>query len=189
VQVTVYQNDGTTVLTTNGPISITLGVNSGGTMSGTLTQSTSSGVASFSSIFITSAGTYNLQASASYMTTVSSTSSYTVIQLALTTLTLSSTSVSYSAYKDYTLNVALKDQLNSGWTSSTIVTLSGSNVFSDSSLSCTTTSASCSYTLYCTTVGLFTVTATSGTVTGTLDITCLQIQIKVISVTSTVSPN
>ena len=155
-------------------------------MSGTLTETTSSGVASFSSIYITTAGSFNLQASATYMTTISSTSSYTVIQLALTTLTLSSTATSYTGYFDFSVTVALKDQQSSSLTSSTSVTLSGSNVFSDSTLSCTTTSASCSYTIYCKTSGGFTVTATSGSVTGTLALTCLQNQIKFISITPTV---
>jgi hypothetical protein len=150
-----------------------------GTLSGTTTANSVSGIASFSNLMITTVGTYYLKASASYMTTITSTSSYTVIDYVLTTVTPSTSSNSYSTYIVFTVNVNLKDQYNSLWTSSSSVSISGTSLVSTNGNTGTTSTGSISFTVYSTLSGSLTITSTSGGISGTLTLSILKCSLTV----------
>ena len=112
-------------------------------------------------------------------------STFTVLGLA--SITLSSTSTSYSENCDFTVTATLKDQNGGSWTQSTSLQLTGTNVLSDNSLTQTTSTGSYNFVVYCSAVTTtLTITVKSGSITGTLDFSILQNQIKISSVSPTV---
>jgi hypothetical protein len=177
VDVQVYDNTGATAITTYGPFSITIALDPSGTLTGSLSASTSSGKASFTSLQITTYGDYKISASSNDMLTGYS-STFTI--LTLRSMSLSSSPSSLSAYFSFTVTVLLKDQNGGTWTSSSTVDLSGSNLFGNSGLSKTTSTGSASFQVYVTISGVVTITAISGSVTASFD---LNIQKNLIGVT------
>jgi hypothetical protein len=72
VEVRVYYYGTTTLVTSYGPYSVTLSLNPSGTLSGTLTGTTSSGIVSFSNLYILSRNTFTVDASSTDLLTGSS---------------------------------------------------------------------------------------------------------------------
>jgi hypothetical protein len=185
VQVGIYDNSGTTLITRS-TFPITLGLDTTGTMTGTKTGTTSSGLLTLSNLQITTYGTFKIQASSSGLTTGESSTLYI---RNLYSITLSASTSPYSANKDFTVTATLKDNFGNAWTQSTTVVLEGSNLSatSSSSLTQTTSTGTATFAVYCSAVGTLALTAKSGTVTGTLSVSIAENVIRVTLVSTVIT--
>ena len=169
---------------TNNIYSVSITLSPAGTLSGTSSVSTSAGQAIFSNLRILSAGTFNIVATCSLATTV--TSSGLTITNTVYSLTVASSNNSPSAYFTFTVTVTLKAESNQLYTGNRLVTLSesgGSNISGATSLS--TNTGTVTFSIYFTTYGSKTIVATCSSVTGNVIITVLEEMLK-ISLTSSV---
>lgn len=144
-----------------------------GTISGTTTKSTSSGIASFTSLSVTTPGTYTILASCTYC--VSDTSaSFTIEALVLNQIVVTSSNASPAAYEDFQLSIQLYDQAGQQWlTSTTLNLISPSSI--QGTLTVTTATASASLTVYGTVSGTITITISSGSVSGSCSVDIQQL--------------
>lgn len=117
-------------------------------------------------------------------------SSFTIIAKALTSISLTSDNSSPSVYFSFGLSCKLYDQsLNLWTTSSTVAITSNPSIIAGNTLSTTTATGSADFSVYSTASGSVTIYCKSGTVTGSLTLTILQDLIKINSVTPNVIYN
>jgi hypothetical protein len=155
-----------------------------GTLAGSTSGDTSAGVASFSNLKITSVGSFRIKASGSDMTSGYS-SYFSIVNLALTSIQVSSSVSQISAYFDFTITALLKDQELNTWTSTTSLSLTGSlSISGDTSLS--TSSGSALFSIYSSQSGTLVITVSSSGVSGSTTITILKNSLKIYSITPTV---
>lgn len=138
---------------------VTVSLTQTGTITGTLSATSSSGTSTFSSLTITSTGNYNLVFSALGFTSVTS-ANIQISALALDSLTLVLSDSTISAYKPFTATVTLLDQRSGLWTSSTSITISGDKAIGGT-LTQTTTTGSQVFSIYGKASGTLTLTATA----------------------------
>ena len=156
-----------------------------GTLSGTLTRTTSAGAIIFTTLKITTAGNHIIEASCTDMVS-DYTSSLAIDALALTSLTISISDTSISANVDFTVTVQTLEQSLGVWTEAASITLSSDGTLLGTLVE-TTSSGIATFTVYSLYSGLLTITATTGTKTKTGTITILQNKLKIESVDPTVN--
>ena len=184
VSVGVYDNDSQLLETVRGPYLIVLTLTPTGTIFGTSSVNTASGIASFSSLRILSAGTFTITASSSGITSATSTF-FTVINYVYT-VTITSSISRPSANFNFGVTVLLLGEDTNAYTSSaTIILTAGSNTISGI-LSATTSSGTATLSVYFTTTGSKTITATCNTITGSVTVTVLTDILKIESLSPTV---
>jgi hypothetical protein len=183
VSTSVFNNEGTTILQLRGPFTISLSLTPSVTLSGIITSDTNSGSCSFKDLSIASAGTYTLTASSGSL--LPGSIQLTIISLSVTSLTVSISPSSVSAFFEFQVTVTLFDQRNQVFTSSSSVNLLLSSNFLGTT-SKTTTSGSVIFSLYSISSGTFLIEAWSSSVTGSASITILKPKVVFTSLSSTV---
>jgi hypothetical protein len=96
-------------------------------------------------------------------------STLTIADLALTTITLSSSNLIPTIYFDFTITATLTDQSGGSWSNSTLLSLTPVSLVSGST-SETATGGSGTFSLYGISAGIYTLTVSNGSVSGTIDI-------------------
>lgn len=183
ITIGVYNNARSIIESTHGPYSITIILVPVGTLSGTLTANTSGGIATFANLRILSAGTFSIQASCIDMIIATSVPA-TVVNYVYT-ITLATSSTTPSVNFSFTITATLKGEDTNSFTGSCTIALSGTNLAG--TLSSTTTTGTASISVYLTTVGVKTITATcpasgsSPAISGSISVTALT---EVLSITS-----
>lgn len=181
--VNVVANDGSAL--TRGEFTINFSLTPSGTLTGTLSGNTVDRLLTISNFKVTTIGTYSLLAS--YSNLVSATSAqFTISPVALTTIILSSDNSSPSAYISFTLTAFLYDQSSNYWKTSSSVLITSSPITIFGTLSQSTSTGIATFSVYFKTFGTTTITATSGSKSGTVVVNCLKNQIKITTVTPTV---
>ena len=161
-------------------------------MHGTVTSGiTSSGELALSGLRILSAGSFNVVASSTGMTSASSTL-LNIVNYDYT-LTLASQVTSYSMNFLFTVTATLNGEDGNLFLGSCTVTLTSTETIYGSPVS-TTSTGTATFSIYIATTGSKIITGTcpasgnSPAVTGSLTITIEQLQIKITSITPTVNP-
>ncbi|OMJ70364.1 hypothetical protein SteCoe_31673 [Stentor coeruleus] len=121
VSIGIYDNSGTTLESSYGIYSITLILQPTGTFVGSLSGTTSNGIYTFNSLYITTTGSYNIQATGTDLIPVSS-STFLIVELMASSLTIIPP-LSISVNFDFDLNVVVLDQFGSPWTNLVTITL------------------------------------------------------------------
>jgi hypothetical protein len=121
VVVKVYDHTGSTLENKNGVYVISLGLVPAGSLQGTTSATTVSGVATFNGLVIASAGNFSITASSN---DIVGTNSYTlqVFPLVTSSLTLGMPS-QVTVYFDFIMSATIRDQMGNFWTQSTTVTI------------------------------------------------------------------
>ena len=183
VQVGIYDNTGTTLLSGRGSFTITIALDLTGTITGTLSGTSSTGIITFSSLMVTTYDTYTLKAQSTDMIDGVS-SSFTIVPLALTTITCS-TVISKTAYFSFDVSLTLKDQSLGLWTTSTSIDVTGSSTIGGTTTLTVTTGTDTFY-MYGTVSGTLVITLKSGAITGTCSVEILKLSLVIYSITPTV---
>ena len=181
--VTVYDFYGVSIESTHGPYSITLVLQTG-TLSGTSIKSTSSGIASFSSLSVTTPGTYTILASCTYCISVTS-ASFTIQAFVLSQIVVTASDTTPSAYQNFQLTINLFDQHGQSWTTSTSLTLSSPSSI-QGTLSGSTSTGQLILTVYGTVQGSISIVISSGSVTGSCSVDIQQNILVITSISPTV---
>ena len=184
VTVKVYDNGLSTVESTRGSYSITLSLSTG-TLVGTTTLTSSSGIAVFAGLMITTSGNHQVLATCSTMNDDYS-DTLTIDGLGLSSLAVSIDRLSESANTDFVVTVNLKDQSGGTWSSPCSITLSSDGTLLGATTG--TASGSLSLTVYSTSTGTLTITATSGSKSDSSSIEILSNSLKIESLSPTVTP-
>ena len=142
-------------MSVRGPFSITLSFSPTCSVTGTLTATTSAGVASFTGLTINTGGSFVMTASSTNM--VSGTSSLT-ISTYVSTIQLSASTTTPTKNFDFTVTSTLKAFDSSTYTPVITVTLSGVGLAG--TITGSTSSGSVTLTVYGTTVGSMTISST-----------------------------
>ena len=134
-----------------------------------------------------SSGSYYIQIVAQSGGTVYATSSTVSISAGSTlgSITVTSSSSTPTIYEDFTLTVALADACGNTFLTLTSLTLTSSTNIAGTTTGSTLT-GSATFSVYSTTIGLNTITATGGTKTGTVTVTLQTPGLKFISFSPTV---
>jgi hypothetical protein len=173
----VYDNSGTTVESSRGPYTVALNLSPTGTISGTSSGSTSSGQITFSSIRITSAGTFSIVATSSTITQAQT--STVTIKNYVYTITLTGPVSNPSVNFDFSITATLKGEDTNTFLRSCVLTLSEVANNLGGTLTQAITTGSYTFTVYLKTVGTFNIIGTcpaedsSPAVTGTVSVTSL----------------
>jgi len=122
VEVRVYYYGTTTLVTAYGPYSVTLSLSPSGTLSGTLTGTTSSGIVTFTNLYILSRNTYTLVASATGLLSGSSASFFTTNYVK--TMTISIDNSSPTTLFNHAITVSLYGDDGAYYTGTVDVTIS-----------------------------------------------------------------
>ena len=179
----VYDNSGATIESSRGPYSISLALSPTGTISGTSSGSTSAGTITFSSIRITSAGTFVIVASSSLITSAQ-TSSVTIKNYAFT-ITLTGPGSNPSVNFDFTISATIKGEDGNAFVRSCVLTLSEVANSLGGTLTQSVSTGSIDFTVYLKTAGTFSIVGTcpaedsSPAVTGTVSVTALTLILKI----------
>lgn len=184
LDVAVYDYDGINLLTAHGPFTITLSLSPTPTptLSGTTSKSTSSGQVSFSSLQISSPGSFTLISSSPDFIS-DSYSTLSISPLSLFRINLIPSTFSPSLNFDFTVTANLFDQVDQTWTGLESLTLSGDFDLSPQTKSTNTGSAS--FTLSGRHSGSLVLTCVNagGTVQGQVTVNVLKNKIVISSVT------
>ena len=122
MEVKVYYYGTTTEVTGYGPYTVTLSLSPSGSLSGTLTGTTSSGIVTFSNLYILSRNTYTLVATATGLLSGSSTSFFTTNYVK--TMTISMDHTSPSTLFNHIITVNLYGDDGAYYTGTVAVTIS-----------------------------------------------------------------
>jgi hypothetical protein len=173
--VSVYDNTNSNLETHYGPYTITIALTQNtGTMVGTQTGTTVSGVATFSGLRIISSGSFTITASCTDMTS-STTSSISMTNYPYTLQIQTSNTTPSSAFSFViTVNIFGEDQR--AFTGSATVLLSETSgaTISGASLSQITTSGTATYTIFISSLGTRTIRATCNALTASVGVTIEQ---------------
>ena len=185
VTVAVYDYSGTTIESLRGVYSITLSLTPSGSFSGTLTGSTTSGQYTFTGLTVLSKGTFTIVASSAGIT--SDTSQTIMISNAVSSVSLSSSTLTPSAYFDFTITTTIKGNDNNLYTDSCTITLSesGGSAILGNTIA-TTSNGTAYFYIYFASIGSKIILATVSGTTGSLGITVQTNNLKIISLTPTV---
>ena len=156
VTVGVYDNNRYYLENTHGPHSITIVLVPTGSLYGTTTVNSATGIATFSNIRILSAGTFNIVGSCTNM--ISATSILATVTNYAYTMTASSSNSSPTKNFSFTVTVILSGEDTNTFTGSCTVSLTGTNLAG--TLSDTTSTGTATFSVYITTTGSKTITAT-----------------------------
>ena len=181
----IYNNDLSVLNSKSLQFSVSLSLTNSGTFSGTTNKNSASGEVSFDSLYITSAGTFKIEAQASDMVTATS-SDITILPYSLYEIQVSSSSP-VSCNFDFTLTIKLYDQKSELWTSDTSLTLTTSTSLYGE-LTKTISSGQGTSTVYSTAVGDNLITLQSGSITTTITVTILKNSLRIDSISPTVIP-
>lgn len=184
--VSVYINDESVIVGTGDEFSISIELDPAGGLTGTLVETSSSCVSSYSGLKVTTNGTYRLKATCTDCYTGYSLS-FTVNSLVLSTIELTSSTTTPSAYFYLTITATLKDQVSDLWSNSETVVLTDNSKFYGTN-SVTASSGTCTYSIYFYSSGTYSLVASSSGVTGTITITVLKNSLKITSLSPTVIP-
>ena len=166
----LYDSTGT-ILQTSAVGQITLSLSPGGDISGTTTVGLSSGLASFTSLQILSAGTFTIIADGVGVNPGLSSSTYTITNTLLS-LWLSSSTSSPGVGASFTVTVTLLGQDQSLYTSATTVTISeATGKAITGTTSYTTSSGTATFSISFASSGNMVLVGTSSSITGTLPVT------------------
>lgn len=172
------------ILSTYHDFIVTVSLTPSGTITGSLSITSSSGLSSFSSLIITTVGNYNLIFSAPGFTDVQS-ANIQISALSLNSVTLVLSDTTISAYKTFTATVTLLDQRSGLWTTSTSITISGDKSIGGTLVQ-TTTSGSQIFSIYGKASGTLTLTATASGLTASKSILIQQVHL-IVSIVNTPS--
>jgi hypothetical protein len=153
------------VLTSRGTFSISLALsNTGNLIGAVLTSDTTSGEVSFTSLRISTPGSFTIDASSNDVTQGSS-ASFTLTTY-VSSITLTSSNASPTIGFQFTLTATLKTEENVLYTGSCTVALSETSSCLSGDTSKTTTSGTALMDVYCSSTGEKTITASCPAITG-----------------------
>lgn len=185
----MYDSTGTNIESTRGSYSITISLTTAGTLSGTLTLSTTSGQANFSGLRILSAGTFFISASSTSLISVTTSTSVPIINYVYS-MTITSSTLTPSVNFAFTLSFSLKGEDQNAFTGVCSLSLSESTNTIAGTLTGSISNGSGSLIVYFTTSGSKTVTGTcpsidsSPAVTSTISLTALSLKLVISSFTA-----
>lgn len=183
ITVDVYDNSGTTIESSRGPYTVSLALSPTGTISGTSSGPTSAGTITFSSIRITSAGTFAIVASSTNISPAQ-TNSVTIKNYAYT-ITLTGPASNPSVNFDFTVSVTIKGEDTNAFLRSCVLTLSEVANSLGGTLTQAVTTGSTSFTVYLKSAGTFSIVGTcpaedsSPAVTGSVAVTALTLILQI----------
>lgn len=185
--VKVFANDGSDL--NRGEFSIAFSLSPSGSLTGTLTGSTSNLQLKISNFKVSTSGTYNLVAAGNGLISGNS-ESFTIAAKVLSEISITSDHDSPSCYFSFKITCKLYDQSVNLWDASSLVSVTSSpGVISGNSLTATVTSGIADFNVYASATGSVTVYCKSGSVTGSLTLDILQDLIKINSVSPDVNFN